>query len=205
MADIYSQVCEGDVKDYFLDHHKFCASQEDFSDSFPAIWAFDIKFCRGYMLTQMQMLRLDYLALFQDCKVQVMHATLLSSHRPQASSIGKASSSSLSPSTRYDPYSWSDRPFPKGTSSGAANSLCLICSHSGHLASGCSNGTTEKGKKVASGWVNGKLTLLSSRAELCLSWNLSVNNCHSNHNVAAFHHCSICGSKSHHASSHHCL
>jgi hypothetical protein len=208
MAEIYKTVAEGDIKDYFLDHHKFCASQEDFADIFPAIQMFDIKFRRSYMLTQTRMSRADYISTFQDCKVQAMHDKLLASTRPQFPSSGKASSSSLSSNNRFEPYpgssSRAEKPFQKGTSSTATISLCLICGRSGHLGSSCTNGTTEKGRKVVSGWINGKLILLANKTELCLSWNLSSNTCRSTHN-SSFHHCSICGAKSHHASSRQCL
>lgn len=204
---IFDTICDPPIATYMSDHHKFCATTENFSRDFVYIRTFDIKIRRQYNLTRIRLDAQSYEALFNTCKVQVLQDAM----RDNASSLssnsgGKASSSSSKSDGRFDPYAGkSSRPsFQKSTSGISASQLCLICGRDGHLASGCSNSSTAKGVQVICAWISSKLTLISGKSDICLSWNLAANICRSRHDPS-FHFCSICGSKSHHAYSRKCL
>jgi hypothetical protein len=192
---IFSATCEPAIYSYFKTHRTFCSSQEQFSENYPAILAFDSYIRRTYVHTRVRLSESEYTTKYTECKIQAM---LDKMDRALCAPLPLSQ-----PSARYEPYPGrqADEPIPRG-----AASFCLICAGEGHMASACTKSTTERGTDVVSVLSDGRLLLAASWTGVCISYNLR-SDCRSGHNgrLTTAHVCSLCGSREHHAASRKCL
>src|ERR1700722_2285334 len=190
---VFKAICEPAIYDYFKEHWSFCSSQENFSQNYKAILAFDCYVRQTYVHTRIRLSEASYATKFGECKIEDMLA------RVNRSLLANRSAPTAT-SSRFEPYAGSrescgDKPFPRGTRNASPNTLCLICARKGHVGSACSASITEKGGKVVSCWANGRLLLIASRAEICIAFNLRADGCKRGADSHSLHICSLCGAK----------
>ena len=197
---IYRSVCEPEIYTYFKNHWSYCSSQEEFSENYAAILAFNSFVRRTYVHSRVRLTGSEYTAKFSEFKLDSMFTRVNKALSRGGS--GRADGSSYAPAW-YGPYPserhqrGGDKPFSKGARSNPASSLCLICARRGHISAHCTNTTSESGGKLLATWSQNKLLLISNQSEICLMFNLRSDACCSSHRASRHHICSLCGSKEH--------
>ena len=99
---IYHSVCELEIYTYFKNHWAFCSSQEEFTENYAAILAFDSFIRRTYVHSRMRLTGSEYTAKFSEFKLESMLTRV--NKALSKSGMGKVDSSLSSPA-RYGPYS----------------------------------------------------------------------------------------------------
>ncbi|GBE83386.1 hypothetical protein SCP_0504340 [Sparassis crispa] len=181
--EILPGVCDGEIVKRFSEHHMWLSEQSDFKRIFPVILAFDIDVRRGYFLTKKTFvvgsksyndhflkIRLEHIEKGSRCALPIPAGPIVgSSQTPYRT----PSHSPDSRRPRRDGAADSTaKPFREGRASASTSMLCLICGESGHRASQCGRSTMSNGNPAFTVWENKKLLAISTRAEICLTWNV---------------------------------
>ncbi|GBE80149.1 hypothetical protein SCP_0213520 [Sparassis crispa] len=181
--EILPAVCDDEIVKRFSEHYMWLSGQSDFNRIFPVILAFDIDVRRGYFLTKKTFVvdSKSYNDHFLKIRLEHIEKGTRSTLPIPAAPIA-GSSQTLYRTPSHSPDSRRPRrdgtadstakPFREGRASASTSMLCLICGESGHRASQCGRSTLSNGKPAFTVWENKKLLAISTRAEICLTWNV---------------------------------
>jgi hypothetical protein len=212
MLVIYSRVCSPKILDKIQSHYDFISRLDDFSRDYEPILLFDIDIRRRYTHTREAFDGPDYLQRLQETKLIVMRKQVTDGLQRLPGPLSTTRRDPDRSSNRFNPYDRDSRSSGNSSFRDGKDSrpprvpCCLRCGEEGHRAENCkATAIGSKGRKPISIWENNKLVDESSRKPFCFGWNLSAKGCRITEDCRNLHVCSLCGSKSHAASSKRCL